>query len=216
LKSADSPRLSTCLQGAGAVTDDPGDNLRACQRVVAHHEAGHAWAAASRSRHVFEIDITHEDDEYPEAATTTDIINPDDADYGFLAYGGPWASAQFCAGSATISDIDTVWLWVRNNSHTDWPMLQEALGRRNLTTADKEMAFAHGLRGDSGAPAGELRPNKSTTHCWHRELETLRHKITDLAHLMLNGSPTLRLTETNVLVQVAPTVWRRPGWPPSR
>lgn len=182
--------------------------------VVAHHEAGHAWAAASKGRNVFEIDITHKDDFNPEAETRTDIESPDEADYAFLAYAGPWAEATFFVGGPPFPDIDTVWRYVCLNSYTDWPMIQKSLGRSDLRGADSLSAYMYGLGDDPRTPAEQLLPALTTRRDWHDQLEALWPNIGELAQDMLDGAAELHLTSNNVLVRITPTIWRRQDWQP--
>ncbi|SPM43623.1 hypothetical protein MNAB215_5849 [Mycobacterium numidiamassiliense] len=180
------------------------------RRITAYHEAGHARAAVRRGGTVHQIDITTDDlNGIYDGNTHADI---DDVHLGFHAYSGPWVSARYLHAPEESVDIDRVMPFVRY-SQADWPMLQKALGRTDVT---EDVAFDAYTRHqfDRDPEPGEVRPDAETANSWHQEYEDEWSQIEDLAERLLAGQMEIQVGDS-VLVRVGESdCWRRPDYAP--
>ena len=126
------------------------------RRVTAHHEAGHAGAAARVGGRVDGIDISYT----PLLArgwTAVDV--PDITDITFYTYAGSWAQTRLIAPDR-CHDREALWTLVRTNSD-DWAEIQRSLGR-TVTDSDMTGAQIWGVENRNSPLPGELRPDTTT------------------------------------------------------
>jgi hypothetical protein len=217
-------RLSQCRpsaigeirQGDGAGTVDgvmPAEDDQVdgeARRITAYHEAAHARAAVRRGATVNQIDITTDDENGNYEGNNHVDIDPDHL--GFYAYGGPWMSARLLEGPEQSVDIDRVMRYVRQ-SQADWPILQKALGRTDLTDEEASDAYTAAYF-DRDPPPGEVQPDGETAKSWHKDLGDEEPEIEDLAEKLLAGQREIQVGDS-VLVRVGESdCWRKPGWTP--
>jgi hypothetical protein len=184
--------------------------MQSVRTVTAHHEAGHARAAARRGGTVLQIDISYVEFTM-RGSTWADIDTP--ADEAFYAYAGSWAQARL-RGPEECAYTDKVWSLLRENSD-DWGVLQKAMGRHGLTQHDIGFAEIFGVEDRQYPPPGEVRPDKATVQQWHEDLAEEWPKIQDLAQQMLRGAYKITVGDDSPLVRINPSLWQRPDWTPT-
>lgn len=179
------------------------------RRVTAHHEAGHARAAASIGGRVDGIDIS-----YTPLLTRgwTAVDVPTLADIAFYAYAGSWAQTRLLTPDK-CDDLEAVWTLVRTNSD-DWAEIQRALGR-TVTDSDMTGAQIWGFENRTTPLAGELRPDNETLLKMHAALADEWTNITKLATQLLAGDTPLTIGSGPDLVKVSESRWLRPHYTPS-
>ncbi|OBG55762.1 hypothetical protein A5703_07380 [Mycobacterium sp. E188] len=180
------------------------------REVTAYHEAGHARAAVRRGGTVNQIDITTDDEAGSYEGNNHVDIEPEHL--GNYAYAGPYMSARVVEGPEESVDVDRVMRYVRA-SQTDWPILQEALGRPPTEEEASDALASEYLPGHK-PPPGEVRPDAATATSWHKEYEDDLPEIEGLADKLVAGQQEIQVGDV-VLVRVgASDCWRRPGWTP--
>jgi hypothetical protein len=189
----------------------PAHNLEAMysdRQITAHHEAGHARAAARRAGTVDGIDISFD---AGRARGWTAVDVPDLDDIAFYAYAGSWAQARL-RGPAACDDLDDMWFLVQQNSD-DWGEIQRAHGR-DITGADTFGAGLNGMQKRPYPPAGEIRPDDSQVLQWHTDLAEEWASIKVLAQQMLRGFSEITVGAGPPLVQdiANSSRWIRPGY----
>lgn len=180
------------------------------RRITAYHEAGHVREAVRRGGTVNQIDITTDDEHLIYEGNNHVDIEPEHL--GSYAYAGPYVSARILEGPEKLVDVDRVMRYVRQSS-ADWPILQKALGRTDVTNEVASDAYMREQLGREPEP-GEVQPNPETARSWHEDYEDECPEIEALAEKLLAGQREIQLGNV-VLVRVGESdCWRRPGWTP--
>jgi hypothetical protein len=178
------------------------------RRITAHHEAGHARAAARVGGRVDGIDISYT----PLLArgwTAVDV--PDITDITFYAYAGSWAQTRLIAPDQ-CHDREALWTLVRTNSD-DWAEIQRSLGR-TVTDSDMTGAQIWGIENRNSPLPGELRPDTITVLSMHDALEDEWSSITELAAQLLAGATPITVGSGPDLAKVSESRWLRPHYTP--
>lgn len=203
--------------------------LSEVERVgAAHHESGHAVAAARRGREIFEIFI-HPDDGHTAFQETVG------EDFAFIVHGGPWAQARFLSTLEPSEEVVALSpgrvaeMFAFNRS--DWLALEEVTGgdvdalRVYLDLTEKAaLDRFHGGAGDNEVcdfPSGrELqRPALALNPTWSGEMDAAWTEVQDLAARLLRRDRQIRIAPGEPLVLIGTLgghdFWRKRGWVPS-
>jgi hypothetical protein len=205
------------------------EELAEDRRGAAHHEAGHAVAANTRGREVYEIWI------HPMDGHTT-FQETVGENFAFIVYGGPWAQARYlCTREMLDADglppADRAAEMVTLN-RGDWIALEEATGGDVDTVKTyldlREMALLReydGVADEEPAPAASDRtaaaqpatPTLGPT--WNREMGEAWPEVEVLAASLLAQERAISIGPGAPLILLGLVdgyeFWRKEGWTPT-